>query len=157
MNRSRFALLLLAAAFNANATPAEAATVSTHSAYEAPPAIAVDTRTARAMRHALGQRALFVDVDLQPETQALAVAVNADANVPFFSSHAPDGGDYNFGFLTAVDQALVAKHLGHSDPVFLVGGSSETRHLAAELMREHGYRFVFVTVGGSTGYAAAKP
>ena len=46
-------------------------------------------------------------------------------------------------FLEVMDAALVAAGLRHGDPVILVGGSARQGHMAAELLREHGYQQVF--------------
>jgi hypothetical protein len=102
------------------------------------PAIMIPAHTAVIMKHELDQYALFVDVDAAPDTHA---TLRVDAHVPLHVYDAPETFDQTF--LGRMDEALRAKRLGFDDGVVVVSRSASTALEATQLLREHGYTFLF--------------
>jgi len=129
------------------------------------PAIAIDAKRAWQIKHDLGAQVLLVDIRGRAEVFYTGMPLGADAIVPFeepsrdFAIDAQSGRlamEFNAHFLERMDDLLNASDLSRSDPVVLLCRSGERSRQAAALLKEHGYRQVFVVSDGFEGALTAS-
>jgi len=100
------------------------------------------------MKRELGSRLLVVDIGAQGELHQDAPRVRIDAYVPFTEAGSNDTARSGLAFRTAfasdMDELLRSAQVRHNEPVVLLSPSMERSMLAALLLQEHGYSYVFV-------------
>jgi rhodanese-related sulfurtransferase len=145
--------------------PSPAGTGDVLAVAASPPAISIDAKRAWQIKRDLGAQVLLVDIRGRAEVFYTGMPIGADANVPLlepsrdFAFDAADGQllmELNTHFLERMDALLNARDLGRSDPVVLLCRSGERSSLAARLLREHGYRQLFVVSDGFEGRLSAN-